>query len=501
MKRHLLLAACLLATLRISTAAAAAEANLPEPSAACLPKWRGFNLLEKFNGRNEPFQEDDFRMISELGFNFVRLPMDYRGWIANGDWRTFREDTLKEIDRAVEYGRRYGIHVCLNFHRAPGYTVAQPPEAKSLWTDPEAQDVCALHWATFAKRYKGIPNRNLSFNLLNEPAGIEPAAHAAVISKLVAAIRREDPDRLILCDARQWGTVPAVELIPLKVAQATRGYQPMSVTHYRAEWVDGSEGPRPAWPMLNASGWLAGPDKKDLAASLSITGPFPGVQGVRLRVHEVSARSRLVVKAEDRILFDRVYLCGGGTGEWKRSVHRPEWNIYQNVYDRDYTAPLPPGVKELEISNTEGDWMTLSEIALVREDGREDLLVLQPEYGQKAVPLAYHAGQAILFTAPGLTGRDGLREKMIQPFLELQAKGVGVMVGEFGAFNRTPHPIVLRWMEDCLTLWDEAGWGWALWNFRGSFGILDSGRADVSYEKMQGHLVDRKMLELLQRHR
>ncbi len=71
------------------------------------------------------------------------------------------------------------------------------------------------------------------------------------------------------------------------------------------------------------------------------------------------------------------------------------------------------------------------------------------------------------------------------------------MVGEFGAFNHTPHPVVLRWMGDCLANWKDAGWGWAMWNFRGSFGILDSGRADVVYEDFQGHKLDRKMLDLL----
>ena len=52
-------------------------------------------------------------------------------------------------------------------------------------------------------------------------------------------------------------------------------------------------------------------------------------------------------------------------------------------------------------------------------------------------------------------------------------------------------------MKDCLDLWKEAGWGWALWNLRGSFGVLDSGRTDVEYEKYRGHTLDRKMLELL----
>jgi endoglucanase len=52
-------------------------------------------------------------------------------------------------------------------------------------------------------------------------------------------------------------------------------------------------------------------------------------------------------------------------------------------------------------------------------------------------------------------------------------------------------------MSDCLAVWREAGWGNALWNLRGSFGILDSERKDVAYEDHRGHKLDRKMLELL----
>ena len=53
-------------------------------------------------------------------------------------------------------------------------------------------------------------------------------------------------------------------------------------------------------------------------------------------------------------------------------------------------------------------------------------------------------------------------------------------------------------MSDCLAVWREAGWGNALWNLRGDFGVLDSGRKDVAYEDFEGHKLDRKMLELLQ---
>jgi endoglucanase len=97
-----------------SAAAGADLPALPEASASKLPPWRGFNLLNKFNGQNEPFAEWDFEWIAELGFNFVRLPMDYHTWIEDGDWTRFHETTLKQIDHAVDLGARYGIHVCLN---------------------------------------------------------------------------------------------------------------------------------------------------------------------------------------------------------------------------------------------------------------------------------------------------------------------------------------------------------------------------------------------------
>lgn len=61
------------------------------------------------------------------------------------------------------------------------------------------------------------------------------------------------------------------------------------------------------------------------------------------------------------------------------------------------------------------------------------------------------------------------------------------MVGEWGAFDQTPREVTLRWAEDCLRNWWEAGWGWALWNLRGGFGILDSGRSDVNHEDFEGH--------------
>ena len=132
--------------------------ELPEPSPHKLSRWRGFNLLEMFQApRSGRFREQDFAAIAELGFNFVRLPLDYRCWTDPGDWTKLRNEPLRWIDEAVELGQKHEIHVQLGFHRAPGYTVAKPPEPRSLWIDPEAQDVCALHWGQFAGDTRVFP--------------------------------------------------------------------------------------------------------------------------------------------------------------------------------------------------------------------------------------------------------------------------------------------------------------------------------------------------------
>lgn len=76
-------------------------------------------------------------------------------------------------------------------------------------------------------------------------------------------------------------------------------------------------------------------------------------------------------------------------------------------------------------------------------------------------------------------------------------KGVKVHVGEWGCFNKTPHDVAISWMTDLLSLWKEVGWGHAMWNLKGSFGVLDSERDDVKYEDFKNHKLDREMLELI----
>jgi hypothetical protein len=491
----------------------AGPAVLPEPSPRHLPRWRGFNLPDMVSADrlHGPFREEDFRLIARLGFNFVRLPLDYRLWIVGGDWEKIDAAAFADVDRAVEWGIRYNLHVCLNLHRAPGYCVNPPAEPRNLFTDARAQRVCALHWAFIARRYRDIPDRSLSFNLLNEPGTDDGPAYARVVAMLCEAIRREDPDRLVIADGLSWGTVPCRELVPLRVAQATRGYQPLALTHYRADWVDGAGAwPVPSWPPLPVGSFLYGPMQGVLAEPITIEGPFGSDVRLRIRVEQVSNLCRLRVQADGKTVLDRTFRPGPGRGEWKKAVYSTEWKIWQNFYDLDVIARIPAGTRVLKIENADGDWMTFTEIAFLPAGAKEETLLVpgDREWGSRQRPLRADLEDPLQpFTpldAEAGTDREAsagatlLWERTIRPFAELEREGVGVIVGEFGAYRFTPHAVVLSWMRDCLENWKRAGWGWALWNFRGDFGVLDSDRPDVSYEKWEGHLLDRQMLELLQ---
>jgi aryl-phospho-beta-D-glucosidase BglC (GH1 family) len=101
---------------------------------------------------------------------------------------------------------------------------------------------------------------------------------------------------------------------------------------------------------------------------------------------------------------------------------------------------------------------------------------------------------------PGQTGNQYLSrtmlEKYYEPWIALMKSGVGVHCGECGAWNKTPHDVFLRWFSDVTDILTSNGIGFALWEFIGDFGILDSGRTDIQYADWHGHKLDKKLLDL-----
>ncbi len=486
----------------------------PRPPDDFTSRWRGFNLMGFFTLEwdHSGYIEEDFAMIAELGFNFVRLPIDYRIYTKSGDWSTYLEPRLAQIDQAVAWGQKYGLHLCLNLHRAPGYCVNAPstplPASQdvSLWDNAAAQAAFAAHWRMFARRYQAIPAGALSFNLVNEPGNVTGETYVRAVQPAIDAIRAVSPERIIISDAVDFGNGRIDALLAQNLVISPHFYNPVNLTHYQAEWVSGSTTwPVPVWPPAMLPAYFYGTGKSPWNTPLIIAGLLPAGTTITLHVGQVSASADLRIFAGTQLLYKHDFRPAAGSGEWKEVIYRPEWNIYQNIYDRDYSFTLVKEASEIAIRVLAGDWMTWSQLAITPPAGSvTGQAILQPGIADWGLPQASYLlqpdGTLLLTRAPAGFEQSFRVNGFLQQWIDLKTSGVPVHVGEWGVYNKTPHAVTLAFMENRLLAMQSAGLGWALWNFRGSFGILDSDRKDVVYENWHGHKLDRQMLELLQRY-
>lgn len=219
----------------------------------------------------------------------------------------------------------------------------------------------------WAKRYKNVSGKLISFDLVNEPAMREDMndqhsksstvpgdIYRKVAKGAAEAIRKENPNHLVIADGNDIGTSVISDIIDLNIAQSCRRYYPGAISHYKAPWAnkDTTNLPEPKWPVQVGNQYLS----------------------------------------------------------------------------------------------------------------REML------------------------------------ETFYKLWIELVQQGVGVHCGECGCWNRTPHNVFIAWFSDVLDILSSHEIGFAVWNFIGDFGVLNSNRADVAYEDWHGYKLDKKLLDLLMKY-
>lgn len=264
------------ASLSSGSLSSAAMTSTTRPLHQALPKWKGFNFLDFFmpNPKDAFFhtQEESFKWMRDWGFDFVRIPMaypyfldiDYDRDITPDDVYQFSEKKVAEVDAIIEKAHKYGLHVSLNLHRAPGYCInAGFHEPYNLWSDSDALDAFCHHWSMWSQRYAGISKDLLSFDLLNEPSlredmndqhgkreAVPGETYRRVAKAAIDSIRQHAPDHLIVADGNNGGHIAVPELADLGIAQSCRGYVPFNISHHKAPWVykDPESLPDPKWP-------------------------------------------------------------------------------------------------------------------------------------------------------------------------------------------------------------------------------------------------------------
>ena len=186
--------------------------------------------------------EDDIKYIKSLGFDHLRLPVDYD--ILEEEDGTIKEDGYNHVRDTISWCRKYGLKLVLDLHKTYGFMfdtkeVADPDK---FFTDEKLQQRFYEIWERLIKAF-GKDKDILAFELLNEVVNPDFADKWNEISaKAIDVIRTYEKDAYILVGGVRHNNVNSVPLLPKPADEYIiynfHCYEPLCFTHQHAHWVD-----------------------------------------------------------------------------------------------------------------------------------------------------------------------------------------------------------------------------------------------------------------------
>ncbi len=162
----------------------------PEKAAELLKVWQ-----------DHWFTAKDLDLIQSWGFNLIRVPFGWRNFQdADGKWMRDEKGDIdfSRLDWVTREAAKRGIHVVVDLHIWPRQLEKDGYGIPSRWTEDgkKVRAQMSVLWGEVAKHFKG--NAGIAaFDVINEPEGSPwNAPHRA----FQEAIRKEDPDRMIITE-------------------------------------------------------------------------------------------------------------------------------------------------------------------------------------------------------------------------------------------------------------------------------------------------------------
>ena len=216
----------------LSDSEQAAAADLPAPAYDKLPAYQGA-WYKPLVQRSDIFFEDDFSMISDMGFNYLRYSISTSQFInQKGE---MKKSVLDALDSAIHAAIKYGIHINLDLDpqtdspldplllMKEGIKSPVPGGIEGFGTSTCTAEQYRKYycnvWKTLAERYAAVPNSILSFQLYTEvpvhdgyaessPDFFTEAEYTEYVYILADAIWEKDNDRFICTGSGFYDTNP-----------------------------------------------------------------------------------------------------------------------------------------------------------------------------------------------------------------------------------------------------------------------------------------------------
>ena len=212
---------------------------------------RGTNLshwlsqsTERGEERRQHIQEDDFQRLEELGFDFVRIPIDEEQfWDEEGNKLP---EAWELLDNALKLAGKYHLRAIVDLHiiRSHYFNAVNEggKDANTLFTDEKAQQQLIDMWYQLSDVLKPYSTDSVAYEFMNEPVADDHEQWNQLVAKVHKALREREPQRTLVIGSNMWQSYGTIK--HLKVPEGDKNiilsfhyYNPMILTHYGAWWT------------------------------------------------------------------------------------------------------------------------------------------------------------------------------------------------------------------------------------------------------------------------
>ena len=155
---------------------------------------------QRGEARRLHIQEDDFARLEELGFDFVRIPIDeVQFWDEQGNKQPEAWNLLKN---ALDWSRKHNLRAIVDLHiiRSHYFNAVNEDDkaANTLFTSEKSQEDLLNLWRQLSAFLKDRSCDWVAYEFMNEPVAPEHEQWNKLVAKVHKALRELEPQRTLV---------------------------------------------------------------------------------------------------------------------------------------------------------------------------------------------------------------------------------------------------------------------------------------------------------------